>query len=42
MYPVVLYWVVAEYGLGQTTAHVDQVVEGYCCDATLGDGDVGP
>lgn len=42
MYPVVLFGVIAEYGLGQTTAHIDQVVEGHCCDATLRNGDVGP
>ncbi len=42
MHPVVLCRVVAEYGLGETTAHIDQVVEGHCCDTTLGDGDVGP
>lgn len=42
MHPVVLYGVVAEYGLGETTTHIDQVVEGHCCDTALGDGDVGP
>lgn len=42
MYPVVLCGVVAEYGLGETTAHIDQVVEGHCRDAALGDGDVCP
>lgn len=42
MYPVVLFGVITEYGLGQTTAHIDQVVEGHCSDATLSNGDVGP
>lgn len=42
VHPVVLRGVVAEYGLGETTGHVDQVVEGHRCDAALGDGDVGP
>lgn len=42
VHPVVLYGVVAEDGLGQTAAHVDQVIEGNGSDATPGDGDVGP
>lgn len=42
VHPVVLYGVVAEDGLGQAAAHVDQVVEGNGCDAAPGDGDVGP
>lgn len=42
MHPVVLQRVVAEYGLGETAAHIDQVIERHGCDATLGDGDVGP
>lgn len=42
MDPVVLSGVVAEYGLGETTAHIDQVVEGHRGDTALGDGDVGP
>lgn len=42
MHPVVLYGVIAEDGLGQTAAHVDQIVEGNGGDATPGDGDVGP
>lgn len=41
MHPVVLRRVVAEYGLGETAAHVDQVVEGHRRDAALGNGDVG-
>lgn len=41
MHPVVLYRVIAVYGLGETTAHVDHVVEGHSCDTALGDGDVG-
>lgn len=41
MHPVVLCRVIAEYGLGETTTHIDQVVEGHCCDAAFGHGDVG-
>lgn len=41
MYPVVLCRVIAEYGLGETTTDIDQVVEGHCCDTALSDGDVG-
>lgn len=41
MHPVILCGVIAEYGLGETTAHIDQVVEGHCCDTALGDGDAG-
>lgn len=42
MDPVVLHWVIAEYGLGETATHIDKVVEGHSCDAPLGNGDVGP
>lgn len=42
MYPVILLRIIAEYGLGETTADVDQVVEGHCCDAALSNGNVGP
>lgn len=41
MHPVVLCGVIAVNGLGETTAHIDQVVEGHGCDAALGNGDVG-
>lgn len=42
VYPVILGRVVAEKGLGEAAAHVDEIVEGHGCDAALGDGDVGP
>lgn len=40
MHPVVLCGVVAEYGPGETAAHVHEVVERHGGDAALGDGDV--
>lgn len=42
VYPVILQRVVAEKRLGETAAHVDQIVEGHGGDAAIGDGDVGP
>lgn len=40
MHPVVFCGVVAEYGPGETAAHVHEVVERHGGDAALGDGDV--
>ena len=42
MHPIVLYWVIAEDGLGETSRHVDQVVEGHRGDTALSNGNVGP
>lgn len=42
MHPVIFFGVIAEYGLSEATANVDQVVEGHCCNTAFGNGDVGP
>lgn len=41
MHPVVLCRVVAVDGLCETATHIDQIVERYCWDATICNGDVG-
>lgn len=41
MHPVVLSRVVAVNGLRETAAHIDQIVERYCRDTPLGNGDAG-
>lgn len=41
MHPVVLNGVIAVDGFGEPTSNIDQVVEGYGRDASLGNGDGG-